>query len=102
MKYTNAAEMNKMSRNFNEKYTKKYVMNELKRIAKCGGTHACLPKKDFANSWEFIVLWLTELGYICKEDPTDLNNIFIHWHQNDFTEKARLRAIFTANRSKII
>ena len=102
MKYINAAEMNKVSKNFNIKYTKKYVMNELKRIAKRGGTYARLPKKDFANSWEFIVLWLTDLGYICKEDPTNTNEIFIHWHQNDFTEKARVRAIFTANRSKII
>ena len=32
MKYINAAEMNKMSKNFNEKHTKKYVMNELKKI----------------------------------------------------------------------
>jgi hypothetical protein len=102
MKYTNAAEMNQISKNFDKKYTKKFVMNELKEIAKRGGTYACLPKKDFANSWEFIVLWLTELGYICKEDPTNPNDIFIHWHQNDFTEKARVRAIFTANRSKII
>ena len=78
MKYTNAAKMNKMSKNFNEKNTKKYVMNELKKIAKRGGTYARLPKKDFANSWEFIVLWLTELGYICKEDPTNSNDIFIH------------------------
>ena len=102
MKYTNAAEMNQISKNFDKKNTKRFVMNELKRIAKRGGTYARLPKKDFANSWEFIVLWLTELGYICKEDPTNPNDIFIHWHQNDFTEKARVRAIFTVNRSKII
>ena len=102
MKYTSAAEMNEVSKNFNIKYTKKYVMNELKRIARRGGTYARIPKKDFANSWMFIVLWLTELGYICKEDPTNPNEIFIYWHQNDFTEKARVRAIFTANRSKMI
>ena len=75
-------------------------MKELKRIAKCGGTYARLPKKDFANSWNFIVLWLTELGYICKEDPTNTNDIFIHWHQKDIQTKARVRAILTTNRGK--
>jgi hypothetical protein len=102
MKHLNAEEMNKVSKNFDIKYTKKYVMNELKRIAKRGGTYARLPKKDFANSWRFIVLWLTELGYVCKEDPTNPNDIFIHWHQNDIIEKARVHGILTANRSKII
>ena len=102
MKYLNAAEMNKVSKNFNEKHTKKSVMNEIKRIAKNGGTYARLPKKDFANSWEFIVLWLTELGYICKEDPADSNDVLIYWHQNNLTEKARVRAIFTVNRGKMV
>ena len=102
MRYLNAAEINKISKNFDEKYTKKYVMKSIKSIAKRGGTYARLPKKDFANSWEFIVLWLTELGYICKEDPTNSNDIFVHWHQHDFPKQARIRAIFTVNRGKII
>jgi hypothetical protein len=54
-KIINAKKALTLSNNYNEKYTKRYVMESINRITQHGGTYARLPKEDFECSWEFIV-----------------------------------------------
>lgn len=68
IKTVDAREARELAKNYNKKYTKKYVMESINRICKHGGTYARLPKDDFEYSWEWIVEWMTTLGYKCRDN----------------------------------
>ena len=78
-KIINAKKALTLSKNYNEKYTKKYVMESINRISQHGGTYARLPKEDFEYSWEFITEWMTSLGYKCHDNGN--GDIIISWSE---------------------
>ena len=76
MKILTAEEARKSARRFNERKTKKYVMESIHEISGHGGTYARLPKEDFEYSWRFIVEWLGSIGYECLEQSEE---VIISW-----------------------
>ena len=78
-KIINAKKARSLAQNYNERYTKRYVMESINRICQHGGTYARLPKEDFECSWEWIVDWITTLGYKCHDNGN--GDIIISWSE---------------------